>query len=249
MKKILLTAFVFLTFCLSSFAESVFVPDITTEQAKKAVTNYIVSKGWFFKEETNYSLVFEKEERAHDPILYQQEELAIEKLYKLKSDRAEKMEESFQKKNLLNEVRELRYKKPEYYNSWKKVNLQFIFTENNGVTITTRTSSQEIKDMIKYVFSGYYSYNLEYKIPLLKKHVEISDTNQTYYNNQTRMGINRKVVKINDQNISAYSKASLKNLLGNCTQEQIKLETDDKLGRQIFYINRTYIEPTYKQYL
>jgi len=244
MKKILLTVFLFLTFCLSSFAESVFVPDITTEQAKKAVINYIINRGWSLNGETEHSLDFYKTEPAHDPELYKKEQLIHNQLILTEIEKAEKNNDEYTKNQLLKS----NYT-PSYYNSWKTTNLQFIFTENNGVTITTSTSSQEIKDMIKYVFSGYYSYNIEYKIPLLKKHVEISDTNQTYYNNQTRMGINRKVVKINDKNISAYTKASLKNMLDNGTQEQIKLETDDKFGKQIFYIKRTYIEPAYKQYL
>ena len=248
MKKILLTIFLFLAFCTTSFsAESVFIPDITTEQAKKAVTSYIVSNGWFFKDETNNSLVFEKEERVHDAQLYYREQLEIERLYKLKSDRAEKLPDGWEKTSLLKEVNSLRNKKPEYYNSWTKVNLQFVFAENNGVTVTTATSSQEIKDMIKKVFKGYYSYNIEYKIPLFKRHVLVSDTQQqSYYTGMNRIYDKTKITSINDKSVKDYKKEEIENLFNNCPLEKIKLESD---SGKTYYILRTFIEPTYKQYL
>ena len=246
MKKILFTLFLFLTFCIPSFAESVFVPDITTEQAKKAIINYIVSNGWLLKNETNYTLHFEKAERAHDSILYEREKLEYERLSEIKRRSAERMEDGLLKRMRMNDAQSYLTKTPEWYNSYTISNLQFVFTESNGVTVSTSTSTQEIKDMIKTVFKGYYSYNIEYKIPLLKNQVLISDTPQTNYTDMNRAGEKKKITKINDKNVKDYKKEEIKKLLEECYQEQIKLESEDG---KIYNIRRTFIEPTYKRYL
>lgn len=253
MKKILLTLFLLLVTCVPSFSkESVFVPDITTAQAKNAVINYIVNRGWTLKSETEHSIIFYKTRLSHDHQKYQQEELVYKKLKEIK-DNEEGRKEYYEKHPALAAFNEVFVDQPRYWNSTDTTNLQIYFLENNGVTIQTDTSSTEIKDMITTLFTGHYSYNIKYSVK--KDYVKISDTPQTlynsqgYYTNKTKLGKNRKIVKINDKNISEYTKASLNNLLNNCTEEQIKLEANDNDGKQVFYINRTYTEPAYKQYL
>ena len=246
MKKILSTLALFFVLCMPAFAQSVFVPNITSAQAKSAVISHMIGQGWSLKGETEHSTCFYKTELAHDEAKYKQEELIYNKMKEAKKNDKDELEFSM-KHPVISAYKDVFVDQPQYWNSTNTTELQFYFFEDNGVTIQTDSSSTAIKDMMRTLFVGHYSFNIKYSIK--KDYVKISDTPNTYYNNQTRLGNNRKVIKINDKSIREYGKSNLKNLLDNCTQEQIKLETNDSLGNQIFYINRTFIEPTYKQFV
>ena len=81
---------------------------------------------------------------------------------------------------------------------------------------------------------------------MLKKQIEISDTPQTNYTSMNRIGGKTKIVKINDKNVKDYTKQEIQNLFSNCFVEKLKLESE---GGKVYYILRTFVEPTYKQYL
>ena len=72
-----------------------------------------------------------------------------------------------------------------------------------------------MKKVIKNLFLGGYSYGIQYKIPLLKKHVVISDTSQTYYTGTNRIGNEKKIVKINDKSVKDYTKQEIQTQQGN----------------------------------
>jgi len=197
MKKILSVLAIFLVFCSPSFFAETFVPNITVDVAKKAITSYIVSKGWTFEQETNSSLIFSKMIQSHDAEKYRMEQLMCkeeqtkdELLRKLRIENAERVGDEYTKNLLLTTHSTYSSCTPSYYNSWTTTNIQFIFFENNsGVTISTNSSSQEITEMFKIVFTGHYDYNIEYKFPILRNsYILISDTSLTRYDSYDRLG-------------------------------------------------------------
>ena len=251
MKKILLTFFLFLGFCIPSFAgQTISLHDINIDVAKKAISVYMMNKGWVLKNETNYSIVFEIEERAHDPELYEREKLEREQLYQLYQSKlriADQMQDGIDKTMLLRSANSIKDRvartQPEYYNSWTTVNCQFVFTKKSDSVIID-SNYTDIRNMQKIVFNGYYDYKITYKIPLLKKHVEIIDTPQTRYSDMNRIGGKAKITKINDKSVKDYTKQEIQNFFNNCSFEKVKLESDKG---KTYYILRTFIEPTYKK--
>ena len=224
MKKILLTILLFLAICIPSFSvESISVPDININEAKKIITQIMIYDGWTFKNETEYLLGFEKTGST-----YVSPSASEWNMYKyLNAEHPDRY-----------------YTQPTGHYESYTINRQFMFKENNGVTITA--DSSEFKEIFKIVFTGYYTYNIEYKIPLFKKQVIITDTPQTNYTGMNRISKKTKIIKINDKNVKDYTEKEIKNIFNNCPEEKLKLESD---SGKVYYILRTFIEPTYKQYL
>lgn len=229
-KNILLTIFLFFIISMPVFASeanNIFIPDITKDQAKKAIIGRALTTNWQVKNDSEYTL----------------------DIYRIKNDAASMM--------LYGTGFNMHPEERVHFNLLEK---------NSGITISytaniatnpnsgyeklesTPLLSFAVNEMLKELFIGNYAYNIKYKIK--KEHILISDTPQTSYADNNRIGSEYKTaIKINDKKINEYKKPELKALFNKCEKDQIKIEVNDDTGAHTYYLNRTYTAPTYKQYL
>lgn len=230
MKKILLSIFLFLNFCMPVFSadsNSFFIPNIAKDQVKKAIVGRALATNWEVKNDSEYTL----------------------DIYRVKNDAGSMMLYGTG------------------YNMHPEQRVHFnLLEKNNGITISytaniavnpnsgyeklqyTPLLDYAVNEMLKELFIGNYTYNINYKIK--KDYVLISDTPQTSYANSNRIGSKYKtVIKINDKAINEYKKSELKALFNKCEKDQIKIEVNENMGIDTYYLIRTYTAPMYKQYL
>lgn len=230
MKKFLLSIFLFFIFILPVFStesEKFFIPNITIDQTKKAIIGRAHATNWQVKNDSEYTL----------------------DLYRIKNDAGSMM--------LYGTGFNMHPEQRVHFDLLKKNNgIALNYTANIAINPnsgyekleSTPLLSIAVNEMLKELFIGNYAYNIKYKIK--KGYILISDTPQTSYADNNRIGSKYKtVVKIDEKNISEYTKAELKALFNKCEKDQIKIEVNDNTGAHTYYLIRTYTAPTYKQYL
>lgn len=231
MKKFLLMIFLLLSFCMPVFSadsNSIFVSDITKDQVKKAIIGRAISTGWQVKQDNEYTL----------------------DIYRVKNDTTSMM--------LYGTSQNMHPEQRVHFTLFEKDKGVYL-THTTNIAINPNSGLESLKyapildvavtEMLKDLFIGNYSYNINYKIK--KEYVLISDTPLTSYADKNRIGSQqyRKATKIDDKNIDNYKKSELKLLFNKCEKDQIKIEVKDELGANTYYLIRTYTPPTYKQFL
>lgn len=211
----------------SADSNSFFIPNIAKDQVKKAIVGRALATNWEVKNDSEYTL----------------------DIYRVKNDAGSMMLYGTG------------------YNMHPEQRVHFnLLEKNNGITISytaniavnpnsgyeklqyTPLLDYAVNEMLKELFIGNYTYNINYKIK--KDYVLISDTPQTSYANSNRIGSKYKtVIKINDKAINEYKKSELKALFNKCEKDQIKIEVNENMGIDTYYLIRTYTAPMYKQYL
>lgn len=230
MKKFLLSIFLFLIFCIPVFsAESnnIFISNITKEQAKKAIIARALTTNWQVKNDSEYTL----------------------DIYRIKNDAGSMM--------LYGTGYNMHPEERVHFNLLEKNNgIILSYTANIAINPNSGFEKLEytplldsaVSDMLKKLFIGGYTYNVNYKIK--KNYILISDNALTTYADNNRIGYEyKKAAKINNKNISEYKKTELRNLFNKCEKDQIKIEINEGEGSKIYYLIRTFTSPTYKQYL
>lgn len=230
MKKFIVSIFLLFLFCMPVFSvdsNSIFIPNIKKDQVKKAIIKRGIKTNWQVKNDNNYTL----------------------DIYRIKNDAVGMMLYGSD------------------FNMHPEERIHFTFVEEKNGTNLTYTANvasnpnsgyeklhyapildSSVGYMLKELFLGSYSYNINYKIK--KEYVLISDTPLTSYSDKNRIGSKyRKATKIDDKNIEDYKKSELKLLFNSCSKDKIKIEINDNLGANTYYLIRTYTAPTFKQFL
>ena len=230
MKKVLSLIVLFFAIAMPAFSaqdNTFFIPVLKKDQIKKAIVARSLNSNWQIKQDSNFTL----------------------DIYKVKDDAASM------------------FLYGSNYNSHPEDRVHFnLLEKDNGVLITytayvvtnpnsgferpTRAVGVEwgVGEMLKELFLGNTSYYVYFTVK--KKYVLISDTVQTTYKNNDRIGRKKKkVIKIDDKPVSEYDKKDLKNLFLYSQKQNLKLETTEEDGNKIYYLIRTYTPPTYKQFL
>ena len=229
-KKILLTIFAFFIINMPVFSadsNNFFIPNITKDQAKKAIIGRALATNWQVKNDSEYTL----------------------DLYRTKDDAGTMM--------LYGTGFNMRPEQRVHFNLLEKDKgillthtTNIAINPNSGLEKLQYTPLLDfaVNEMLKELFVGNYAYNINYKIK--KDYILISDTPQTSYADKNRIGSEYKtVIKIDDKDIKEYKKAELKTLFNKCEKDQVKIESNDDTGAHTYYLIRTYTAPTYKQYL
>lgn len=211
----------------SADSNKFFIPEITKAQAKKAIIGRALTTNWQVKNDTEYTL----------------------DIFRIKNDAASMM--------LYGTGYNMHPEERVHFNLLEKnsgITLSYTanvaINPNSGFEKLEQTPLLEfaVSEMLKELFVGNYAYNINYKIK--KDYILISDTPQTSYADNNRIGSEFKTAsKIDDKNINEYKKTELKTLFNKCQKDQIKIEVNDDTGAHTYYLIRTFTAPTYKQYL
>jgi len=231
MKKILISLVVVFCLAIVSIAQtnnSIFIPNITKEKVKQVIVAKTMQNNWAVKNDNNYSL----------------------DIYKIKDDATSMF--------LYGSDFNMRPEDRVHFN---------ILERNNGVQITFNANvvtnpgsgyekptnapllESSMEKILKDLFLGNYSYNLKYTVK--NKYVLVSDTKDTIYKDSNkRIGEKRKAIKVNNHVVYDTSKDSIDNFFKKCKEEYLILdiENEDK-SIDTYYIKRTYVAPTYEDYL
>ena len=226
MKKFLFTVFISLLFCIPAFsAESVFIQNITKDQAQKAIISSMIFNNWQVGNESEHYISFYRTESSTRAFTHEYTAYDIE-------------------------VTDVQFTFLERENGViLAYNSQTIVNPNtpNAHKEFASDADYEISRTIRDLFFGSYNYNIKYKIK--KDYVLITDNEKTYFEGNKRTGKDKKIAKINDRYVSQYKKSDLKKLFNDCKLDKIKLEADVTAGGGTYYLLRRYTEPTYKYYL
>lgn len=213
-----------------AFDNSIFIPNISKDEVKKAIIIKGQNKNWQVRTDNNYTLeIYRRKSDSASMMLYGTG------LNMHPEDRVNFTITEQNKGIMLS------------FNSYVVVN------PNSGYEKQETAPFLEIavNEMLKDLFIGHNSYEIKYK--LKKDYVLVSDTPLTLYeDNKARIGRNyQKAVKIDDKDISEYSRSEINLLFNQCPKNKIKLNViDDSTGEiKIFYLLKKVTPPEYKQYL